>query len=132
MNMWWNMSLSVKLVNYTRDKRRSTDIFQLRMWKHTPGEYYVWILLDHTQSLHAMTMFDPATSWFEVVEIPNKRAITCANLVEITWLCRYPRPKPNAFLIMDQNSWGRSLQTRSTPMESNVFLQPLRILLPIW
>ena len=44
------------------------------------------------QSLHAMTMFDPATSWFEVVEIPNKKAITCANLVENTWLCRYPRP----------------------------------------
>jgi Integrase zinc binding domain len=45
-----------------------------------------------TQSLHAMTMFDPTTSWIEVVKIPNKRAITCANLVENTWLCRYPRP----------------------------------------
>ena len=45
-----------------------------------------------TQTLHAMTMFDPATSWFEVVEIPNKQAVTCANLVENTWLCRYPRP----------------------------------------
>jgi hypothetical protein len=40
-----------------------------------------------------MTMFDPpATSWFEVVEIPNKRAVTWANLVENTWLCYYPRP----------------------------------------
>jgi hypothetical protein len=85
-----------------------------------------------TQSLHAMTMFDPATSWFEVVEIPNKRAITCANLVENTWLCRYPRPKPNAFLILDQNYWGQSLQTHSAPLESNMFLQQLRILLPIW
>jgi hypothetical protein len=45
-----------------------------------------------TQSLHAMTMLDPATSWFEVVEIPNKRAVTYANLVENTWLCCYPRP----------------------------------------
>ena len=50
-----------------------------------------------TQSLHAMTMFDPATSWFEVVEIPNKKAVTCANLVENTWLCRYPRPKECIF-----------------------------------
>ena len=49
------------------------------------------------QSLHAMTMFDPATSWFEVVEIPNKKAVTCANLVENTWLCRYPRPKQCIF-----------------------------------
>jgi hypothetical protein len=39
---------------------------------------------NRTQSLHAMTMFDPATSWFEVVEIPSKRAVTCANLVENT------------------------------------------------
>ena len=49
------------------------------------------------QSLHAMTMFDPATSWFEVVEIPNKKAITCANLLENTWLCRYPRPQQCIF-----------------------------------
>jgi hypothetical protein len=46
-----------------------------------------------------MTMFDPTTSWFEVVEIPNKRAITCANLVENTWLCRYPRPTQCIFDI---------------------------------
>jgi hypothetical protein len=39
-----------------------------------------------------MTIFDPATSWFEVVEISDKRAATCANLVEKTWLCCYPRP----------------------------------------
>jgi hypothetical protein len=45
-----------------------------------------------TQSLHAMTMFEHATAWFEVVEIPNERAVTCADLVENTWLCRYPRP----------------------------------------
>ena len=49
------------------------------------------------QSLHAMTMFDPATSWFEVAEIPNKKAITCANLVENYWLCRYPRPQECIF-----------------------------------
>ena len=49
------------------------------------------------KSLHAMTMFDPATSWFEVVEIPNKKAVTCANLLENTWLCRYPRPQQCIF-----------------------------------
>jgi hypothetical protein len=85
-----------------------------------------------TQSLHAMTMFDPATSWFEVVEIPNKRAVTCANLVENTWLYVATLDHSNVFLTMDQNSWGQSLQTLWTLMESNVFLQQLRILLPIW
>jgi hypothetical protein len=85
-----------------------------------------------TQSLHAMTMFDPATSWFEVVEIPNKRAVTCANLVENTWLCCYTLDHSNVFLIMDQDSWGQSSQTLWTLMESNMFLQQLRILLPKW
>jgi hypothetical protein len=39
-----------------------------------------------------MTMFGPATSWFELVEIPYKKAVTCANLFENAWLCCYPRP----------------------------------------
>jgi hypothetical protein len=77
-----------------------------------------------------MTMFDPATSWFEVIEIPNKRAITCAYLVEHTWLCCYPRPL-QCILRMDQNSWGPSLQTFWTVMESNVFLQQLGNLLRV-
>ena len=42
--------------------------------------------------LHALTMIDPATGWMEMVEIPNKRADTIANLVEQTWLMRYPWP----------------------------------------
>ena len=37
-------------------------------------------------------MVDPATSWFEIVEIFNKTPIEIANLVEKTWLNRYPRP----------------------------------------
>jgi hypothetical protein len=54
------------------------------------------------QSLHAMTMFDPATSWFEVVEIPKRRAVTCANLVENTWLCHYSRPLQRIFDIRSE------------------------------
>ena len=37
-------------------------------------------------------MIDPATGWFEIVQIPNKEAITIANLVEQVWLSRYPWP----------------------------------------
>ncbi|MGH7955113.1 MAG: RNase H-like domain-containing protein, partial [Gloeomargaritales cyanobacterium] len=39
------------------------------------------------QVLKALTMIDPATSWFEIVEIPNKQAITIAELVDQQWLC---------------------------------------------
>ena len=37
-------------------------------------------------------MIDPATGWFEMREIKDKYAYTIANLVEQTWLTRYPWP----------------------------------------
>mgnify|MGYP000560201289 CR=1 FL=1 len=42
--------------------------------------------------LHCVTMIDPATGWFEMRELPNKNAITVANIVEQAWLTRYPWP----------------------------------------
>jgi len=42
--------------------------------------------------MKALTMIDPATGWFEIVQYDDKRAITIANLVEQQWLTRYPRP----------------------------------------
>ena len=44
-------------------------------------------------TLHCMTMIDPATGWFEIIEIPSKRADELSNLLEQTWLCRYPWPQ---------------------------------------
>ena len=46
-----------------------------------------------THRLHAMTMLDPATGWFEITEIPNKQSISIANKFDQIWLCRYPRPQ---------------------------------------
>ena len=42
--------------------------------------------------LWCLTMIDPATGWFEMRTIKNKEAATIANLVEQTWLTRYPWP----------------------------------------
>ena len=42
--------------------------------------------------LWCLTMIDPATGWFEMKTIKNKEAGTIANLVEQTWLTRYPWP----------------------------------------
>ena len=42
-------------------------------------------------------MIDPATGWFKMREIPNKEAITIANLVEQTWFTRYPWPSQVIF-----------------------------------
>ena len=52
-------------------------------------------------TLWCMTMIDPATGWFEMREIPNKRADTIANIVEQAWLTRYPWPTQ---VIFDQGS----------------------------
>ena len=42
--------------------------------------------------LKAVTMIDPVTEWFEIVQYDNKKVLSISNLVESTWLFRYPRP----------------------------------------
>ena len=51
--------------------------------------------------LQAVTMIDPATGWLEIAQYDNKRPITVANIVEQTWLTRYPRPD---ICIIDRGS----------------------------
>ena len=38
-------------------------------------------------------MIDPATGWFKIVQHHDKQAATISNMVEQTWLCKYPRPE---------------------------------------
>ena len=40
--------------------------------------------------LKYVTMMYPVTGWFEVKQYSDKKATTTANLVETTWLVRYP------------------------------------------
>ena len=35
-------------------------------------------------------MIDPATRWFEIAEIPTKWADDVVNILEFSWLTRYP------------------------------------------
>ena len=37
-------------------------------------------------------MIEPVTGWSKITQYDLKRAISIANLVETTWLTRYPRP----------------------------------------
>ena len=47
-------------------------------------------------------MIDPATGWFEIQELPGtKRADILANIVEQTWLTRYPWPQE---VILDRGT----------------------------
>ena len=37
-------------------------------------------------------MIYPATRWFEILRYNNNQSDTISNLVEKTWLCKYPIP----------------------------------------
>jgi hypothetical protein len=66
-----------------------------------------------TLQLTCMTMLDPVTGWFEIVEVPNfivedvqkklisqhidKSSARISRLFDQTWLSRYPRPKQVVF-----------------------------------
>ena len=36
-------------------------------------------------------MIDPVTGWFEISQYEYKRFLSITNVVETTWLFRYPR-----------------------------------------
>ena len=42
--------------------------------------------------LRALTMIDPVTRWFEIVEIKHPTSHECMEAFNNAWLCRYPRP----------------------------------------
>jgi hypothetical protein len=54
------------------------------------GPYQIRRKGKKTFRLQAITMIDPATGWFEIVESETKTADVVANKVELSWLSRYP------------------------------------------
>ena len=44
-------------------------------------------------TLHSITMIDFTTGWFEIKTTEGKSAMEVANIVETTWLSRYPWPQ---------------------------------------
>jgi hypothetical protein len=56
-----------------------------------------------THSLLTLTMIDPATGWFEIVDATNKSATSTQDLFHNTWLARYPRPQ---FIVFDNGNQG--------------------------
>ena len=48
-------------------------------------------------TLWCITMIDPATGWFEVKEIGDRKAATVAAAFNDAWLTRYPCPKQIGF-----------------------------------
>ena len=46
----------------------------------------------HQLKLHCLTMIDPATGWFKIIEIKEKKANLIASPIEMHWLLCYPWP----------------------------------------
>ena len=42
---------------------------------------------------HTLTMIDPVTGWFKMIDIPNKSSVTVLDALNNSWLCRYPYPQ---------------------------------------
>ena len=59
--------------------------------------------------LKSLTIIYPATLWLEIVQYNEKQDAKIANLIEKTWLCRYPMPmiitynRGNEFLVHELN-----------------------------
>jgi len=73
-------------------------------------------------TLWCLTMIDPATGWFEMKEIPTKRADYIANLVEQTWLTRYPWPSQ---LVFDRGSEFMAEFTKMVKEDYGVKTKPI-------
>jgi transposase InsO family protein len=69
----------------------------------------------HKARLHCLTAIDPATGWFEIASIPNKRADEVANIFEMLWLTKYPWPQE---VIMDR---GKEFMGEVKDMLKNVY-----------
>ena len=56
---------------------------------------------NQTETLHALTMIDPATGWFDMTAIKTKSADIIANKIEETWLSKYPWPSK---IVLDRGT----------------------------
>ena len=54
-----------------------------------------WTLCTPTSkyNLLCLSCIDPATGWFEIVEVPSKDSDVIMEAFNNTWLCCYPQPQ---------------------------------------
>eukprot|EP00957_Ditylum_brightwellii_P009251 700041-Ditylum_brightwellii.AAC.1 len=67
-------------------------------------------------------MIDPATEWFEITEIKTKRAEVVSNVVETTWLTRYPYTTQ---VVLDRGTEFMAEFTKMTASDYGVKKKPI-------
>ena len=66
-------------------------------------------------------MINPVTGWFKITQYYDKREISIANLVETTWMSRYPIPIE---IMYDQGSEFIGHEFRKSIIANNMVLNP--------
>ena len=75
--------LPAKLVEETPWNKLCVDLI---------GPYKILIKGKEPLILKSVTMIYPITRWLKVMQYSDKKAMNITNLVETTWLVRYPWP----------------------------------------
>ena len=78
------------------------------------GPYNILRKGKFTLMMKAVTMIDPVTVWSKVTQYDNKIAMKIANLVETTWLSRYPWPSE---IMYDREYEFLGLELKNTSIE---------------
>jgi hypothetical protein len=74
-----------------------------------------------TPPLLALTMIDPATGWFEIVEATNKSTTSIQDLFHNIWLARYPQPQ---FIVFENVDIGENSKVSSNKCVTIMALKP--------
>jgi transposase InsO family protein len=117
-HFWWN-SMQKDIIDYvsrcstcqrSKKQRKKYGHLPIKVAETNPwktlcvdliGPYTIKRKGQESLRVQCCTMIDPATGWFEIASYDDKRSITIANIVEQTWLSRYPWPTQ---LIFDRGS----------------------------
>ena len=82
--------------NYKKYGKLPPKVAETKPWENLCvdliGPYNVHRQGKKPLKLQCLTMVDPATGWFEIIEYKDKSPNTIANLVEQEWITRYPNP----------------------------------------
>jgi hypothetical protein len=80
-----------------------------------------------THSLLALTMIDPTSGWFEIVEATNKSATSIQDLFHNTWLALYPRPQFIVFYNGNMGEFKREFQQMCVLENYGIKAKPTKI-----
>ena len=72
--------------------------------------------------LHALTIIDPSTGWFDMTAIKTELADVIENKIKQTWLSKYPWPSK---IVLDQDTEFMKEVIQMTEQDYGITLRPI-------